>query len=164
MYNTVRWRMNELRKPEDQPSIVRNSGSWMFPAGQVSNSHHTTQNLGANLRPDTLSIMVKDVYHTHQRRMNELRKSEDQPSIVRNSGSRVFPAGQVSNPHHTTQTLGANLRLDLSQKMVVRRRETASARFLFMNLFIQYNGLWISTTHFGEEWTSYANQKISRPS
>ena len=117
MYNTLRWRMNELRKPEDQLSIVRNSGSWMFPAGQVSFSHHTTQTLGANLRPDTLSIMVEDVYHTHRRRMNELRKSEDQPSIVRNSGSRVFPVGQVSNPHHATQTLGANLRLDPHRQM-----------------------------------------------
>ena len=46
--------------------------------------------------------------------MNELRKPEDQLSIIRNSGSRVFPAGQVSNPHHTTQALGANLRPDPS--------------------------------------------------
>ena len=55
--------------------------------------------------------------------MNELRKLEDQPSIVRNSGSRVFPAGQVSNPHHTTQALGVNLRPDPSHSDVKRSSE-----------------------------------------
>ena len=46
--------------------------------------------------------------------MSELQKPEDQPSIVRNSGSRAFPAGKVSDPHHTMQALGANLRPDPS--------------------------------------------------
>ena len=32
------------------------------------------------------------------------------PSIVKNSGSGAFPAGKASDPHHTTQALGANLR------------------------------------------------------
>ena len=55
--------------------------------------------------------------------MNELRKPEDQLSIIRNSGSRVFPAGQVSNPHHTTQALGVNLRPDPSPSDVRRSSE-----------------------------------------
>ena len=58
--------------------------------------------------------------------MNELRKPEDQPSIIRNSGSRVFPAGQASNPHHTTQALGANLRSDPSPSDV---RQSSEPRY-----------------------------------
>ena len=55
--------------------------------------------------------------------MNELPKPEDQPSIMRNSKSRVFPAGQVSNPHHITQAVGANLRPDPSLSDVRRSSE-----------------------------------------
>ena len=55
--------------------------------------------------------------------MKELWKPEDQPSIVRNSRSRVFLAGQVSNPHHTTQALGVNLRPDSSPSDVRRSSE-----------------------------------------